>query len=164
MKKTTKDFMKTQLSVIHKTGVAKTMNENDRLAGIRGFLIVYLFLLSAQLIHGLVLTGGSIVLYNNPSLAATQGFSLPLSGMLLYDITNLILAADAILVLVLMLKKKKAAIINGVILSVLWPLALLIWHMAGEKSNFGTVVDSLPNVLGILYLLLSRRVKATFVH
>ncbi len=154
--------MKTPQTTTQKTETSKT-NSPQRLAGIRGFLLFYIFLLAYQLVHGLVLTGGSIVLYNNPSLAATQGFSLPLSGLLVYDITNLILAADGVLVLVLMFKRKKAAIINGIILSILWPLCLLIWHLAGEKSHFGTVVDTLPNVFGFFYLLLSRRVKATFV-
>ncbi len=116
-----------------------------------------------QLVHGLVLTGGSNVLYNNPALAKTQDFSLPLSGLLVYDIPNLILAALGVVFLILAFKKMKAAIACGLVLSILWPVVLLIWHVAGEKSHFGTIVDILPNIINIFYLLLSKRVKAPFV-
>ncbi len=146
-----------------KTKATKKTDSQGQLSGIRGFLVFYLFIMAYQLVHGLVLTGGSIVLYNNPALAKTQDFSLPLSGLLLYDISNLILAALGVVFLVLAFKRKKAAIVWGLALSVLWPVALFVWHIAGEKSHFGTIVDTLPNIIGIFYLLLSKRVKATFV-
>ena len=85
--------------------------------GIRGWLLVIMVLLAYQLVHGLVLTSGAIILYNDPSVAAKEDFTgVPLSGLVLYVVTNLILAAYAAAVLALMLKKRKAAIINSVLL------------------------------------------------
>jgi hypothetical protein len=152
------------MSDASKPKATKKTDSQGHLNGIRGFLPFYLFLMGYQLAHGLVLTVGSIVLYNDPALAKTQDFSLPLGGLLLYDISNLILAALGIVFLVLAFKRKKAAIVWGLALSVLWPVALFVWHVAGEKSHFGTIVDTLPNIISIFYLLLSKRVKATFVR
>jgi hypothetical protein len=141
------------------------VNDPDRLGGIRGWLLVIVAVLAYQLIHGLVLTGGAIILYNDPSLAAREGFSgVPLGGLLLYVTTNLVLAIYAIVVLALMVRKRKAAIINCVILNLLWLCCLIVWHLAGEKSHFGTIVDILPNIVILLYVALSQRVKATFVE
>ncbi len=151
------------MSDIPKTKATKKTDSQERQNGIRGFLILYLVSIAYQLVHGLVLTGGSIVLYNSPTLAKTQGFSIPFHGLLLYVISNLILAALAVAVLILSFKRKKAAIVWGLALSAAWPTVLLIWNIAGAKSNFGTIVDSLPNFICIFYLLLSKRVKATFV-
>jgi hypothetical protein len=136
----------------------------NRRQGIRGWLLVIVVLLAYQLIHGLVLTGGAIVLYNDPSLAAREQFSgVPLGGLLLYVTTNLLLAVYAIVVLGLMFQRKKAVISNCIVLSLLWPSCLIIWQLAGEKSHFGTIVDILPNILVLLYVASSQRVKATFV-
>ena len=62
-----------------------------------------------------------------------------------------------------MLKRKRQAVLHICIWNVLSILFLLTWHVAGEKSNIGTFVDVLPSVVGIAYILLSKRVKATFV-
>jgi hypothetical protein len=141
------------------------VGDPDRLRGIRGWLLVTVVLLAYQLIHGLVLTGGAILLYNDPSLAAREDFSgLPLAGILLYVTTNLVLAIYAIVVLALMVRRKKAAISNCIILNLLWPCCLIAWLLAGEKSHFGTIVDILPNVVILLYVALSQRVKAMFVE
>lgn len=98
---------------------------DQRPSDIRGFLQIFMILLIYQLIHGLVLTGGAIIIYNVPSLRASQHFNIPLAALFLYVATNLILASYAIIVLILMFKKKRKAIINTVILCLLWPLALL---------------------------------------
>lgn len=141
------------------------VNDPDRLLGIAGWLLVIVVLLAYQLIHGLVLTGGAIILYNDPSLAAREAFSgVPLGGLLLYVATNLVLAIYAIVVLALMVRRKKAAISNCIILSLLWPCCLIVWHLAGEKSHFGTIVDILPNAVIFLYVALSQRVRSTFVE
>lgn len=140
------------------------VNDSDRLQGIRGWLLVIVGLLAYQLIHGLVLTGGAIILYNDPSLATREDFSgVPLGGLLLYVTTNVVLAIYAIVVLALMLQRKRAAISNCIMLSLLWPCCLIIWQLVGEKSHFGTIVDVLPNIVILLYVAFSQRVKATFV-
>ena len=136
----------------------------ERFAGIKGFLILYVFLAVVQLIHGLVLTGGSIIIYNVPTLAAKNNFHIPVAALYLYVISNLVLAALAIALLILIFKKKRLAILFGVLLSLMWPICLIVWHFAGEKSNFGTVVDTLPDIIGFFYILLSRRVRTTFVN
>jgi hypothetical protein len=41
---------------------------------------------------------------------------------------------------------------------------LVAWHFSGEKSNVGTLVDSVPGVVGAAYILLSRRVRSTFIR
>ena len=138
--------------------------EHERSAGIKGFLAFYVFMVVVQLIHGLILTGGSIIIYNVPSLAAKNNFHIPLAALYLYVVSNLVLAVLAIVLLVLIFKKKKLAITFGVLLSLLWPITLIVWHFAGEKSNFGTIVDTLPDVIGFFYILLSRRVRATLVN
>lgn len=110
------------------------VNDPDRLGGIRGWLLVIVAVLAYQLIHGLVLTGGAIILYNDPSLAAREGFSgVPLGGLLLYVTTNLVLAIYAIVVLALMVRKRKAAIINCVILNLLW--AVLSHCLASRRRK-----------------------------
>jgi hypothetical protein len=141
------------------------VNDPDLPRGIRGSLLLIVVLLAYQLIHGIVLTGGAIILYNDPSLAARVGFSgVPLGGLLLYVTTNLVLAIYAIVVVVLMVRRKKAAISNCIILNLLWPCCLIVWHLAGEKSHIGTIVDILPNIVILLYVAFSPRVKATFVE
>jgi hypothetical protein len=62
-----------------------------------------------------------------------------------------------------MLKRKRRAVLHNCIWNGLSILFLLTWHVAGEKSNIGTFVDALPSVVGIGYVLLSKRVRATFV-
>lgn len=63
-----------------------------------------------------------------------------------------------------MLERKRRAVLHNCIWNLLSILFLLTWHLAAEKSNIGTFVDALPSVVGIGYILLSRRVKATFVR
>jgi hypothetical protein len=52
---------------------------------------------------------------------------------------------------------------NNIIFNILAVLFLVSWHAIGEKSNTGTFVDSIPNLLAVAYFLLSRRVRNTFV-
>jgi hypothetical protein len=62
-----------------------------------------------------------------------------------------------------MLKRRKEAIVHNLIFNVLSVLSLVSWHFLGEKSLVGTVVDSLPALVGLSYIARSRRVRATFV-
>jgi hypothetical protein len=40
---------------------------------------------------------------------------------------------------------------------------LVTWYAIGEKSTTGTIVDSIPNLVIVVYFLLSSRVRKTFV-
>jgi hypothetical protein len=131
--------------------------------GIRGWLLVYVIALALFSIHALGLTIASLIINAHPSLVGMQSF-IPLSDLLFCVITNLIEVVYAIALFVLMLKKKKAAIINNIIFNVLSVVFLLSWHFIGEKSVIGTFVDSLPGLIGVGYFLISRRVRDTFVN
>jgi hypothetical protein len=138
--------------------------ENDqKLVGIRGWLLAYLVLFIYLLLHGLGLTVASIILYSVPSLGAKEHMTASFSFVMLYVITNLILISYGIVLCALMLKRKRQAVLHICVWNVLSIVFLLTWHVAGEKSNIGTFVDVLPSIVGIGYVLLSKRVKATFV-
>lgn len=130
--------------------------------GIRGWLLIYVIMLAILLIHGLGLTVASIIVYYQPSLADLDTFG-PFSSLLVYVISNLILAAYTIVLYRLMYKKKKAAILHNHIFNLLSILFLIGWNILGLKSDFGTFVDSLPGLVGIGYFLVSKRVRNTFV-
>jgi hypothetical protein len=130
--------------------------------GIRGWLLVYVIALALFSIHALGLTIASLIINAHPSLVGMQSF-IPLDALLFYVITNLIEVAYAILLFVLMFKKKKSAIINNIIFNALSVVFLLSWHFIGEKSIIGTFVDSLPGLIGVGYFLASKRVRNTFV-
>ena len=130
--------------------------------GIRGWLLVYVIALALFSLHALGLTIASLIINAHPSLVGMQSF-IPLDALLFYVIKNLIEVAYAILLFVLMFKKKKSAIINNIIFNVLSVVFLLSWHFIGEKSVIGTFVDSLHGLIGLGYFLISKRVKNTFV-
>jgi hypothetical protein len=129
---------------------------------IRGWLLVYVGLLAFLLLHGTALTIGSIVIYANPAAAGLHSF-VPLSFLLFYVITNVILVLYGISLFILMSRRLRSAIANNTIFNILSVAFLLAWHLFGEKSNFGTLVDSAPNLVGVAYILLSRRVRSTFI-
>jgi 4-hydroxybenzoate polyprenyltransferase len=68
----------------------------------------------------------------------------------------------AIVLFILMFRKRRAAIAHNVIFNALSVLVLVGWHFAGEKSNVGTFVDALPSIVSLWYFLVSKRVRATF--
>jgi hypothetical protein len=147
----------------HSTG------NQDRLAArhselprIRGWLLVYTAALAAFLLHGAVLTGGSILAYANPGALGLRS-TVPLGFLVYYDITNVALLAYGITLFFLMARRRKSAIVHNVIFNILAVVFLVSWHLIGEKSTIGTAVDSLPNLAGVLYILLSTRVRTTFI-
>lgn len=125
----------------------------------RGWLLVYMVALAALLLHGAVLTIGSIVIY----ASAAGQHSVPLGFLLFYVATNVILAVYGVRLFILMRRRRRSAIINNVAFNILAVLFLVSWHLFGEKSNIGTVVDALPNLSFAAYFLLSRRVRNTFI-
>jgi hypothetical protein len=131
-------------------------------AGLRGWLLVYMAGLVVLALHGLGLTVAVVVIYANPSLAGLTSF-VPLGWLLFYVVTNVVLAIYTAVLLVLMLQHRKAAIANNIVFNLLSVLFVVLWHLVGEKSLVGTVVDSLPGLVGLGYVLISKRVRGTFV-
>jgi hypothetical protein len=115
-----------------------------------------------QALHGLGLTVGAIVIFADPERAGLTSF-VPLGALLFYVIANIALAFYTAIVLALMIRRRKAAIVNGIILSCLTVMFLTLWHLLGEKSPLGTVVDSVPGLVSLAYLLRSKRVHGTFL-
>lgn len=128
----------------------------------RGWLLVYIVTLAYLLLHGAALTIASIVIYNDPSAAGLHSF-VPLSFLLFYVITSVILILYGAVLFILMSKRCRLAIMNNVIFNIISAIFLIAWHLLGEKSNVGTLVDSVPNLVGAAYIFLSRRVRNTFI-
>jgi hypothetical protein len=131
--------------------------------GIKGWLLIYVILLCYLTLHSLALTIASLIFYVHPSLAGLSSF-VPLNSLIFYVATNGFEIIYAIVLLVLMFQKKKAAIINNLIFNALSVIFLIAWHFLQEKSSFGTIVDALPGIIGFCYFIVSKRVKATFIR
>jgi hypothetical protein len=129
--------------------------------GIGGWLLVYIIALAIQLVHGIGLTIGAIIIYSDPSLAGLHTF-IPLGALLFYVSTNLIAASYAIVLFILMFKRRRSAVADNIAFSILTISFLVSWHVSGEKSNIGTVIDVLPGLIGLCYFLASKRVRNTF--
>ena len=130
---------------------------------IRGWLLVYVVVLAFITVHGMALTAASIIIYIKPSAAGVTSFA-PLSALLFYDITNALLIIYAIVLFILMFRRKKAAIAHNIIFNAVSVLLLVGWHFAGQKSNVGTFVDALPSLVSLWYFLVSKRVRTTFTN
>ncbi len=133
------------------------------LVGIRGWLLLYVVGLAAELAHGLALTIGSLVIYTQPSLVGLHSF-IPLWAFLIYVISNLGLLAYGLVLFVLMSRERKAAIANNILFNALSIAFLVTWFFLSAKSPIGTVVDSLPGLAAIAYFARSRRVRNTFTN
>jgi hypothetical protein len=136
---------------------------------IRGWLLVYVVVLAFITVHGMALTTASIIIYIKPSAAGVTSFAplkslSPLSALLFYDITNALLIIYAIVLLILMFRRKKTAIVHNIIFNAVSVLLLVGWHFAGQKSNVGTFVDALPSLVSLWYFLVSKRVRTTFTN
>jgi hypothetical protein len=130
---------------------------------LKGWLLLYLVALFVITAHALWLVIASIIIYANPSIAGLTSF-VPLWSLLLYVITNLIVIVYAIVIYLLMRKQKKAAIAHNIVYNVVWVVFLVTWHFLGMKSPVGTVVDSVPNIIMLIYMVTSQRVKRTFTQ
>ncbi len=134
-----------------------------RLVGIRGWLLLYMVGLAAEIAHGLALTIGSLVIYSKPSLAGLHSF-VPLWALLIYVISNLGLIAYGVVLFGLMSRERKAAIAHNILFNALSVAFLVIWFVLSAKSPIGTVADSLPALAAIAYFSRSRRVRNTFTN
>jgi hypothetical protein len=130
---------------------------------IGGLLAVYLVMLAILVLHGLGLTVAAVVVNGNPSLADLSE-PLPWSYIVLYIVTNVILAAYTLAVMKLIVTKRRSAVFHNAIWAILTVVFLVIWHLLGMKSLLGTFVDSVPGLAGILYLARSRRVGQTLTR
>lgn len=133
------------------------------LVAIRGWLLLYVLGLAAQLAHGLALTIGSLVIYAKPSLAGLHSF-IPLWALLIYVVSNLGLVAYGAALFVLMSRGRKAAIAHNILFNALSIGFLIVWFLLSAKSPIGTVVDALPGLAAIAYFSRSRRVRSTFTN
>lgn len=134
-----------------------------RLVGIRGWLLVYMIGLAAEVAHGLALTVGAIVISANPSLAGFHSF-IPLWALLIYVASNLGLLAYGAVLFVLMTRERKAAVAHNILFNALSIAFLVVWFVLSAKSPIGTVIDGLPGLAAIAYFLRSRRVRNTFTY
>jgi Zn-dependent protease len=128
---------------------------------IRGLLLIYCIALTIFFVHNTFLTIGSIIVYGHS--AATGAHHVPLGSLVYYVISNVAVLVYVIYISVLMRRRRRSAIVHNVIFNLLSAIFLLTWHAIGEKSGTGTIVDSIPNIVIVVYFLLSRRVRKTFV-
>jgi hypothetical protein len=117
--------------------------------------------LGSLLLHEIQLSVGAIIIYADPSIAGLRTF-VPLGALLVYEATNVVLAALTIVAYSLMLRRRRAAIAANISLSALSVSFLVAWHFVGMKSQAGTVIDALPLLIGLWYFLVSKRVRNTF--
>jgi hypothetical protein len=129
---------------------------------IRGWALVYITALAVFTVHGAWLTVASIVIYAHPAAAGLHSF-VPRSFLLFYVITNVVLIIYAAGLLALMTHRRRSAIVNNLLFNVLSVAFLLAWHFLREKSIVGTLADSTPNLIGAAYVVLSGRVRRTFI-
>jgi hypothetical protein len=151
------------LGILSPTGIRSKSVARPRLVGIRGWLLVYMVSLAAELAHGLALTIGSLVIYTKPSLVGLHSF-IPLWALLIYAVSNLGLVAYGAWLFVLMASERKAAITHNIVFNALTVAFLVTWFLLGAKSSVGTVVDALPGLVAIAYFARSRRVRSTFTR
>ena len=129
--------------------------------GIAGWLLVYIIVLGFLVVHGLGLTLAAIIIYSKPSLAGLHTF-VPLGALLYYVLTNIAGAVYTVVLFVLMFRRRHSAIANNIAFNILSASILVSWHLLGAKSPVGTVVDVLPYLVGLSYVLTSKRVRNTF--
>jgi hypothetical protein len=128
---------------------------------IRGWLIVYLVLLAGLALHGLELTVASLIIGADPALAGLTSF-VPASSLAFYVGSNALLILYTILLFVLMLRRRRAAIAHNVVFNILSVAFLIAWHALHMKSTVGVAIDSAPNIVMAAYIVSSTRVRQTF--
>jgi hypothetical protein len=129
--------------------------------GIAGWLLVYVIVLAFLVVHGIGLTVAAIIIHANPSIAGLHSF-MPLGAVLYYVITNIAIAFYTLFLFVLMFGRRQSAVANNIVFNILSASIVVSWHLLGEKSPVGTVIDVLPYLVGLCYVLISKRVRNTF--
>ncbi len=127
---------------------------------IRGWLIVYLVALAVLTVHGLGLTVASLIVAADPSLAGLTSF-VPLPALLFYVVSNSLMILYAVLLYVLMFRRRRSSIAHNVVFHALSVTFLLGWHVLDMKSTLGVVIDIVPNIVMATYIVTSDRVRQT---
>jgi hypothetical protein len=128
---------------------------------ISGLLLVYFIALAIFFVHNSFLTIGSLVAYGHSSAAGAH--HVPLGSLVFYIMSNAALLAYVIFLFIMMKRRRRSAVVHNIIFNLLSVSFLVAWHLIGEKSTTGTIVDSLPSLVVVVYFLLSARVRKTFV-
>ncbi|SIM77722.1 hypothetical protein SAMN04489832_1967 [Micromonospora cremea] len=115
------------------------------------------------LIHGIGLTIATLVIDANPALVGMTDLG-PDSHIVFYVVTNCLLAVYILVLLWLICTKRRAAILQNHLYCAISIGCLVAWNVLGMKSSIGTVIDSLPSVVGIVYFAKSARVKRTLTR
>ena len=131
--------------------------------GLGGWLLVYVIARVGLLVHQLQLTIGAVVIFADPAVAGLRTFA-PLSSLLLYEATNWLLVGLTIVALLLIRRRRRAAVSVNLVLCGLWIMALVVWQFLGLKSPAGTIIDATPALFGLWYFLTSTRVRNTFTR
>lgn len=79
-------------------------------------------------------------------------------------VTNCLLGAYVIVLLWLIRTKRRIAILHNYVYCATSIGCLVAWNALGMKSPIGTVIDSLPGVVGIVYFATSVRVRRTLLR
>jgi hypothetical protein len=130
---------------------------NPRLGGL---LTGYVVLLVVLLIHGIGLTIATLIIDANPSLVGMADLG-PDSHVAFYVATNCLIAGYTLILLWLICTRRRAAIVHNYLYCAVSIGCLVAWHALGMKSPLGTVIDSLPGIVGIVYFARSTRVRRT---
>lgn len=89
---------------------------------------------------------------------------MPWSHLAFYVVTNVVLAAYSVLIIRLVVRKRRSAIVHNAVWAVSTVVLLVAWHLLGMKSLTGVVVDSVPGLVGVVYLARSSRARRTLVR
>lgn len=128
---------------------------------IAGWLLFYVLVLAILVVHGIGLAVAAIIVYSKPSIAGLYTF-MPLGALVYYVMTNIAVALYTVVLFVLMFRRRDSAVANNIAFNILSASIVVSWHLLGEKSPVGTVIDLLPYLVGLCYVLTSKRVRNTF--
>ena len=126
-------------------------------------LLGYVVVLGILIVHGLGLSIASIVVNANPSIGGLEE-PVPWINIAFYVATNVMLAVYTAVVMVLILRRRRSAVVHNAVFALATTVCLVVWHLLGMKSTLGVIVDSLPGLLGAVYLMWSPHVRKTLTQ
>jgi hypothetical protein len=78
-----------------------------------------------------------------------------------YVASNAVLIAYTVVLVVLIARRRRSAIVHNVVFHALSLIFLVGWHVLAMKSTVGLAIDAVPPVVMTAYILGSRRVRRT---
>jgi hypothetical protein len=123
---------------------------------------VYVVVLLFVIVHAIGLMIAATIITANPSLVpgtSARGWG----EVTFYLVTNLVLVVDGGAVAWLIVKRRRSAILHNYALCGLTICFHVVWHALGMKSTTGLFVDSMPAVLGAIYLATSASARQALV-